>query len=168
MGCVVQLTGLSHDDFHFLSKWSLYESNNSTQKIPTSGRKVFRLSMNFGYHLAVGPPSGSTLWWLKKIPKFLQKQKSLLPSAHFGLFPPYRTTVLAHFWLFLPSGPLWIMNMDLGQGGTIFLGGDAPPCHTPVAMYAYGNKSNNYIPSGCCYLCVQFCFNGWLGERGPW
>jgi hypothetical protein len=61
MGCVVQLTGLSHDDFHFLSQWSLYESNNSTQKIPTSGRKVFRLSMNFGYHLAVGPPSGSRL-----------------------------------------------------------------------------------------------------------
>ena len=61
MGCVVQLTGLSHDDFHFLSQWSFYESNNSTQKIPTSGRKVFRLSMNFGFHLAVGPPSGSRL-----------------------------------------------------------------------------------------------------------
>jgi hypothetical protein len=42
-----------------LSSRPLYESNNSTQKIQTSGRKVFRLSMNFGYHLAVGPHFGS-------------------------------------------------------------------------------------------------------------
>jgi hypothetical protein len=45
-----------------LSQWSFYESNNCTQKIPTSGRKVFRLSMNFGYHLAVGPTLGSRPW----------------------------------------------------------------------------------------------------------
>jgi hypothetical protein len=40
------------------------------------------------------------------------EKKSFLPSALFGLFPPYRTTVLAHFWIFLPTAPLWIMNMD--------------------------------------------------------
>jgi hypothetical protein len=99
MGCVVQLTGLSHNDYHFLSQWSLFKSNNYAQKIPTSGRKLFCLSINFGYHLAVGPPLGSRLWWLKKNPDFVQKQKKILPSAHFGLFLPSGPTVLAHFWL---------------------------------------------------------------------
>jgi hypothetical protein len=61
MGCVVQLTGLSCNDFNFLSKWSFYKSNNYTLYFQNSGRKVFRLSMNFGYHLSVGPPSGSRL-----------------------------------------------------------------------------------------------------------
>jgi hypothetical protein len=56
MGCVVQLTGLSYNDFNFLSQWSFYKSNNYN-----SGRYFFRLSMNFGYHLAVGPLSGSRL-----------------------------------------------------------------------------------------------------------
>jgi hypothetical protein len=41
-------------------------------------------------------------------------KKICLPGAYFGLFPPYRTTVLAHFLLFPPTGPLWIMNMDHG------------------------------------------------------
>jgi hypothetical protein len=31
------------------------------EEFQNSGRKVFRLSMNFGYHLAVGPPSGSSV-----------------------------------------------------------------------------------------------------------
>jgi hypothetical protein len=48
---------------------------------------------------------GSTL-------RVLAGKKICLPGAYFGLFPPYRTTVLAHFLLFLPTGPLWIMNMD--------------------------------------------------------
>jgi hypothetical protein len=61
MGCVVQHTGLSHNDFHFLSQWSFFKSNNYAQKIPTSGRKLFCLSMNFGYHLAVVPPCGSSI-----------------------------------------------------------------------------------------------------------
>ena len=112
MGCVVQLAGLSHNDFHFLSQWSLFKSNNYARKIPTSGRKLFCLSLNFGFHLAVVPPSGSSIWWLKKNPDFVQKQKKILPSAHFRLFSHQRTTVLAQFWLFPPTGPLWIMNMD--------------------------------------------------------
>jgi hypothetical protein len=102
MGCVEQLTGLSHNDFHFLSQWSLFKSNNYTRKIPTSGKKLFCLSMNFGFHLAVVPPSGSSVWWLKKNPNFVQKQKKILPSAPFGLFLPSGPTVLsvlAHFWL---------------------------------------------------------------------
>jgi hypothetical protein len=78
MACVVQLTGLSHNDFHFWSQCSFYKSNNSTILFQNSGRKVFCLSMNFGFHLAVGPPSGSSILWLKKIPDFVQKYKSFL------------------------------------------------------------------------------------------
>jgi hypothetical protein len=33
----------------------------------------------------------------KKNPDFVQKQKKILPSAHFGLFLPSGPTVLAHW-----------------------------------------------------------------------
>jgi hypothetical protein len=40
-------------------------------------------------------------------------EKKILPSAHFGLFPPIGPQCLpSQFWLFPPTGPLWIMNMD--------------------------------------------------------
>jgi hypothetical protein len=101
MGCVVQLTGLSHNDFHFLSQWSLFKSNNYARKIPTSGRKLFCLSMNFGFHLAVVPPSGSNVWWLKKNPDFVQKQKKFLLSAHFWAVSAQRTYCAGPFLAFV-------------------------------------------------------------------
>jgi hypothetical protein len=67
--------------------------------------------MNFGYHLAVVPPSG-VVFDGRKNSDFVQKQKQILPSAHFGLFLPSGPTVLAHFWLCPPTGPLWILNIN--------------------------------------------------------
>jgi hypothetical protein len=101
MGCVVQLTGLSHNDFHFLSQWSLFKSNNYARKIPTSGRKLFCLSMNFGYHLAVVPPSGSSVWWLKKNPDFVQKQKKSSTKCPFWAVSAQRTYCAGSFLAFV-------------------------------------------------------------------
>jgi hypothetical protein len=47
--------------------------------------------------------------WLKNITDFVQKQKKECP---FSAVSAQRTTVLIDFWLFPPSGPLWILKMD--------------------------------------------------------
>jgi hypothetical protein len=96
-----------------LSQWPFFKSYNSTQKIPTSGRNLFSLSMNFGYHLAVGPSSGSSIWWVKKNSRLCaEKKNSTDARVPIWAVSAHRTTVHAHFWLFLPNEPLWVINMD--------------------------------------------------------
>jgi hypothetical protein len=40
------------------------------------------------------------------------RKKKFSAECPFWAVSDNRTTVLAYFWLFPPTGPLWIMNMD--------------------------------------------------------
>jgi hypothetical protein len=48
----------------------------------------------------------------EKNSRICAEEKKNSTECPFWAVSAHRTTVLAQFWLFPPTGPLWIMNMD--------------------------------------------------------